>query len=226
MVGPTLITVGGPALIPVWFYGYSAIVYGISAIISLIVCYFAFKLYRMSSVKMNLFLFFGFLGLGLAFLSLTTASIYTYFYKPYFQDAIGIGLNAMNNDCYNFYYIISTISYFLILLMYLPSKLMKNKFPVLYVPLWYQSFPGFHILSSILVGVIFLINSLNFFKRKSLNSFLVMFSFATILIYHLSLMFIPFSMTFYLAAHTFLVIGFGSLLLMLIRVVRSDRKKV
>jgi hypothetical protein len=223
--GPALITVGEPALIPVWFYSYSAIVYGISALISLIISYFAFRLYRMSSVKVNLILFLSFLGLGLAFLSLTVASIYTYFYAPHLKTAISTGLNVLNKDCYNFYYLISLISYFLLLMVYIPGKI-KNKFPLLYIPLWYTNLTSFHIAASALVGIIFVINLLNYLRKKSLNSFLVMFAFLTIMIFHLSSLFVPpFGMTFYLAAHTFLIIGFGSLLFMLIRVGKNERGK-
>jgi hypothetical protein len=215
MVEPGLILISEPPLIPVWFYSYSAVVYVVSAIISFLISYFAFRLYRMSSVKTNLFLSFGFLALGLAFSSLTMTSIYTYLYVPYLRGYAS--LTAVNTSGYNFYYLASFIAYLLFVLMYLPKKI-KNRLLVLYVPLWYTNFTGFHIASALLIGYVLTANILNYLKKKSLNSFLVMFAFLTIEIFHLLLLLLPFNVTLYLAAHTFLVVGFSSLLVMLIRV--------
>lgn len=204
-----------PPLIPIWFYSYSAVVYFLSAIISFVVSLFAYKLYRKSSIKSNLFLLFSFLAIGLAFSALTFTSIYTYFYKPYFETFHN--LTSINNNGFNFYYVASIMAYLLFLVTYLPKKL-KKKFLVLYVPLWYIRFTNFHIVSIFLLAYVVIRNIANFSKKRNMNSFLVMFAFIAILAFHLLQLLIPFDVELYLFANVVLTIGFASFLTMLIRV--------
>lgn len=212
------ILISEPALIPVWFYSYSAVVYLLSAAIGFLISYFSFRLYRISSVKFNLILSLAFLALGFAFTTLTVTSLYTYFYLPYFKTLQN--LSSVNNIGFNLYYLTSLIGYLLILMMYLPEKI-KNKFFILYVPLWYTDFTTFHLVSALFLFYVVVRNVMNFTKKKNLNSFLVMFAFATMLIFHVLLLQISFTPTLYLLAHSFLTIGFGALLMMLIRVSRK-----
>lgn len=211
------IIISEPALIPVWFYSYSAIVYLISAIVGFLVSYFAFRLYRMSSVKFNLILSLAFLALGIAFTALTVTSLYTYFYLPYFKPLQNLGV--VNQTGFNLYYISSLIGYLLFLMMYLPGKI-KNKFFVLYVPLWYIDFTSFHVISILFLVYVVVRNIINFREKKNLNSFLVMFGFIVVMVFHILLLQISFTPTLYLLAHSFLITGFGALLIMLIRVSR------
>jgi len=103
---------------------------------------------------------------------------------------------------------------------------LKNKIlvPVLYVPLWYLNFTNFHIASIIILLYVAAKTILNFYKERSADNFLVMFAFAAILSFHACLLFASFDPTIYLAANSLLVAGFASLLIMLIRVVNSDRR--
>lgn len=217
-MGIETILISEPPLIPVWFYSYSAIVYLLSAIIGFLVSYFSFRLYRMSSVKLNLILSLAFLALGFAFLSLTITSLYTYFYLPHFKQFQNLGL--VNRAGFNFYYIASLIGYLLILMIYLPKKV-KEKFFILYVPLWYTDLTSFHMISILFLSYVVVRNIVNFVKRVDLNSFLVMFAFISMIVFHILLLQISFSITLYLLAHSFLTIGFGALLFMLIRVSRK-----
>jgi len=218
-----------PFLIPVWFYSYSAIVYAASALMSILVTYFSYKFFRMSKTKSALMLMFSFLFLATAFSTLTFTSLYTYLYKPYFKDNFDLGsLSYVNSIGFNLYYIASVIAYASLLLMYLPkdiSKALKNKFPVLYVPLWYLDLVNFHIASIALLAYVAARNVANFYKKKNMNNFLVMFTFISMISFHASLLFTTFDPTIYIAANTLLAVGFGSLLTMLIRVSRSGRKK-
>ncbi len=204
-----------PPLIPIWFYSYSAVVYSLSAVISFIISFFAFRLYKTSSVKLNLFILFGFLMLGLAFSALTLTSLYTYFYKPYFEAFHN--LSQINMIGFNFYYLASLAAYLLFLIMYLPKKFTKKLF-VLYVPLWYIKLPNFHIVSIFLLVCMAIKNMANFYKKKGLNSFLVMFAFIAMGSFHSLLLLTSFNVELYLLAHIILTIGFASFLMMLIRV--------
>jgi hypothetical protein len=202
-------------LIPIWFYSYSAVVYFLAAIISFTTSFFAFKLYKMSSVKMNLLLLFSFLTLGIAFSALTLTSVYTYFYKPYFEAFYD--LSMINNLGFSFYYFTSLVAYLLFLTMYLPKKFTR-KFLVLYVPLWYIQLTNFHIISILLLIYVVIKNIANFSKKRNLDSFLVMFAFITMIMFHSLLLLTHFDVELYLFAHVIITVGFASFLTMLIRV--------
>jgi len=202
-------------MVPVYFYLYSSLACAAVALISFLISYFSFKIYKKSSIKLNLILSLGFLALGIAFASLALASFYTYYYKPYSEDYAN--LTKMNYFAYNSYYILSSISYILFVVMYLPGK-MKNKFFAFYLPLWYVDNLNFHVLSILLVGYVLLVNLINCLKKRSLNSFLVTLAFLTIEVFHVLFLLVPFDVSMYLAAHTLLALGFSSLLIMLIRV--------
>jgi mannose/fructose/N-acetylgalactosamine-specific phosphotransferase system component IIC len=201
-------------MIPVYFYMYSFLASAAVAFISFLISYFSFKIYRKSSIKLNLVLSLGFLALGIAFTSLTLASLYTHNYNP-LEDYEN--LTKVNNAAYNSYYILSLISYILFVMMYLPGK-MKNKFFVVYLPLWYVDSLSFHTLSIFLVGYVLLANLINCLKKRSLNSFLVTLAFLGLEVFHILLLLTSFDVSMYLAAYTLLTIGFSSLLIMLIRV--------
>ena len=223
-----------PFLIPVWFYGYSAIVYAISALISVFVMYFSYKFFRVSKTKSSMILLFSFLFLTMAFSSLTFTSLYTYLYKPYFKENFNIGsLSLVNSAGFYFYYVTSVVAYFSMLMMYLPGdlgkifgKAFKKGLAVLYVPLWYLDLVDFHVASILIMVYVSIKTMTNFYKRRNVDNFLVMFSFLSIVSFHTCLLFVPFDPTIYLAANSLLIMGFTSLLLMLIRVSRSDKKKV
>lgn len=212
-----------PLLIPVWFYSYSAVIYFASALTSFLIAAFSYRLYKMSKFKLSLPLMFSFLLLGLAFSALTATSVYTYLYKPYFKDFFSLGL--VNSIGFNFYYITSLLGYALILLMYLPEKIKKNFF-VLYVPLWYINLMSFHVVSIVLLAGAAITNVINFYRKRNLDTFLVMFAFVTLVFSHLFMMMVPFDATVFLAANALIAVGFSSLLFMLIRVSWSDRKKI
>jgi hypothetical protein len=212
-----IVLISEPLLIPIWFYSYSAVVYFLAAIISFITSFFAFKLYKVSSVKLNLFLLFSFLALGLAFSALTLTSVYTYFYKPYFETFYS--LSKMNKMGFNFYYLTSLVAYVLFLVMYLPKKFSKRFF-VLYIPLYYINLTNFHIISILLLLFVVIKNIANFYKKRNLDSFLVMFAFITMISFHSLLLLTPFDVELYLLAHVIITVGFASFLTMLIRVSR------
>jgi hypothetical protein len=156
--------------------------------------------------------------------------MYTYLYKSYFRINLNLGdLGFVNSAGFNAYYITSTIAYLSLLMMYLPRDIknfFSNKLPVLYLPLWYLNFVNFHIASILILLYVVVKNVANFYKKRNFDNFLVMFAFISIVIFHACLLLASFDSTIYLAANSLLAIGFASLLLMLIRVSRSDRKKI
>ena len=202
--------------IPLWFYEVSSGIYLLSAIICFFVGYFAFKAYKMYSKKNLLYFFLGFTILGIGFLILTLPSIYVYLALEFYEQP-PISINEINYIGFSLYYITSLIAYILLASMYLSEKI-KNKFFVLFVPLWYADSLEFHLLSLVLILLVFIQTIFNSLKKKKLNSYLVSFTFLCLSIFHLLLILIPFNVTMYLIANLILITGFASLLYMLIRV--------
>jgi len=220
---------GAAPLIPVWFYLFSSLAYGLAALISLFVSYFSFKLYKTSNIKSHRNLSLVFASLFVAYSILTFTSMYTYFYHPYLRNVYipllskYLSLGEVNTTGYGLFYLASLTAYALLFLMHLPEK--KRILPVLFVPIWYVDLNEFHAIAIILLGYVAIKTFANFLKVRSLNSFLVFFSFLMLTSFHLFLILISFNALWYLAAHSFLLIGFSSLLFTLIRVNRSGRKK-
>jgi hypothetical protein len=218
-----------PFLIPVWFYIYSTIVYAASAVISLLITYFSYKFFKISRSRQSLIFMFSFLLLGIGFSALAFTSMYTYMYKPFFKDAVGLSLSLLNSAGLSMYYVTATVAYVSILLMYLSNdlfKFLRKKLLVLYVPFWYLDLSDFHLASILILAYVLVRNVVNFYKSRNVNSFLVMFAFLCIIGFHSFLLFASLDPTAYLVANTVLAVGFCSLLIMLIRVSRIDRKKI
>jgi len=209
-------------LIPVWFYIFSGLAYFAAAAISLAVCYFAFRIYRTTAQKKIMLLSVVFLILGFAFLSLTVSSIYTYFYLPFFKNFLGISLTLFNNNAFTLYYLLSLFSYILLFFTYFPED-SRKKLYLLYVPLWFSGVDGFHVASVILLAFVVYRAVYNFYKSKSTNTFLVLLAFSLMTVFHVTMLLLPFDVTYFLVSHSLLVVGFLSLLAMLIRVNKNGR---
>ena len=227
MTGFEILAIAGSeieTLIPIWFYIFSGVAYFAAAAISLAVCYFAFRIYRTSRQKKIMFLSIVFLLLGIAFVSLTISSVYTYFYQPYLRDSLGISLTAFNKSAFSFYYVLSLLSYVTLFITYFPDEVRK-KFYVLYVPLWFSGADGFHIVSILLLAFVVYRALSNFYKSRSTNSFLVLLAFSLMAVFHVTMLMLPFDLTYFLVSHALLAVGFLSLLVMLIRVNRSGKRR-
>jgi len=204
-----------PLLVPVWFYSYSSVVYAVTALVSFLISYFSFRLYKMSLLNMNLMMMLTFVFMGVAFSVLAATSYYTYMSSNSFK----LYENLYGVVKYGFmgYYTLSLVAYILLTVMYLPRKFREKLF-VAYMPLWYLDFTAFHIISAVLVGYIVIMNLVNFMKKRKIDSLLVLLAFVMIELSHVMMMLTQFDAVLYLVAHAFLAVGFASLLAMLIRV--------
>jgi len=202
------------SLIPEWFYLYSGLVYLLSLAISFLVSYFSFRLYRISSSRKQSLLAVAFLLIGIGFTFLSAASFYTY------ENSKSLDQSAfdLNNNAYSMYYVLTLAAYLFIVMINLPKKDEKL---FLIVPLWFINSSQFHLTALLFLIYISARSVFNFFKVKTEDAFLVMFAFLMITLFHVFLLLMPFGIELYLVAHTFLIVGFLSLLAMLIRVTRK-----
>lgn len=201
-------------LVPEWFYLFSGLIYLLAFAISIFVSYFSFKLYRITSSKPHALLSISFLLIAIAFAVISLTSVFTYQQSQ----SLTQDIFNLNSSSYNIYYILTLAAYLFLVMINLPKE--DKKFYLL-VPLWFISSSQFHIVALMFLIYISARTVFNFFKTKNQDAFLVMFAFLMITLFHVFILLIPFGVELYLAAHIFLIVGFLSLLTMLIRVTRK-----
>lgn len=201
-------------LVPEWFYLFSGLVYLLAFAISVFVSYFSFKLYRVTSSKSHALLSVSFLLIAIAFAVISLTSIFT------FENSQSLTQDIfnLNSSSYNIYYVLTLAAYLFFVMMNIPKK--DERFYLL-VPLWFISSSQFHIVALMFLVYISARTVFNFFKVKTADAFLVMLAFLMIFLFHIFILLMPFGVELYLAAHAFLIVGFLSLLAMLIRVTRK-----
>jgi len=200
------------SLVPLWFYGLATVTYMFVSVVCFLIAFLALRSYRIISSTSYIHLFFSFLILGFAFLALLVPSALTYLYRG----LVPSGMNRVNYLGFMTYYTLSLFSYIILTLLYLPRK--KRELPLIFVPLWYADSTRFHVSSIIMILYVFLRSLLNSLKKRNRDSYLVSYSFLSLLIFHLLLLLVPFNVRIYVTANVFLLTGFLSLLYMLLRV--------
>ena len=212
-------------LIPYRFYGVDSVFYIVSSIIGFLVSYYAYRLYDITGKKSHLYFYLSFVLLSMGLLTIGLASAYGYinFFEhgqPSGQQTIIDTVVFVDDFGYWIYYIVSLVAYGLLSYSYLPDKTKAGLTPIM-IPMWYTGFPYFNILSFFLLSYAIFNAIVNYTSKKNLNSFLVMAAFSLIGLYHLLLFFTSFDKIIYVAAHLSLILGFLSLLAMLMRVSRK-----
>lgn len=204
-------------LLPVRFYGYDSLIYLACALIGFLISYKAYKLHSITEDKRHFYLYSAFTLLSVGFLIISITSAYSY--SKFFLQGQEIVFNP-NFDLadmgYWIYFFSSLISYILFALMYLPEE-HKSKF-LLVLPISLNYYSYFNTVLLFLIAFTALRSAMNYFSKRSFNSFLVMACFISICAYHTILLFTPFHKIFYIMAHVFLIVGFLSLLTMLLKV--------
>ncbi len=204
-------------LVPPWFFGFDSVMYLLSALIGFLVSFHAFKLYNVTSKKSHFYLYasFAILGMGLLVLGVTTVFSISISSASVFAD------NVSWVDDFGFwiYYASSVFAYGLLVMMYLPEKL---RFPI-FLPVWFNGFPYFHVLSFFLISYVIFKSASNYVLNKNSNALLVLVAFTLMGLYHLLSLFTSLNEIMYVFAQLSLLSGFVSLLIMLTRVNKFER---
>jgi len=225
-------------IIPVWFYGFDSAMYFVSSIVGFLLSFYFYKIYSLSSDKKHSYLYLGFLLLSIGLLSLAITDLYSYiaFSNCHASCILGIidDVFSLEDFAYLAYFGLSLMAYILFILAYGSESPKFSKgmllFFVLYVILiakfvpisgecnvW-ESYHGyFHLTSMIMLIFVSFRNVANYFEKKSLNSLLVMNAFIFISLFHVFHLFVFISGWMYVFAHISMLIGFSSLLLMVLR---------
>ncbi len=209
-------------LIPYSFLGFDALIYLLSAAIGLVVAYYAFRVYSFTENKSHAYLHMGFVALGLGFLILSIATSYAFInLKVFCQQPQECYANMLDpafdlwDMGYWIYYIASIIGYGFFALMYLP-RLRKKLFFIL--PVWYVAFPYFHLLSFFIISYVVFRSLVGYLNSRTANSLLVFTAFLFIGIFHLLSLLNIFGKAVYVIAHIILLLGFLSLLAVLLKI--------
>jgi len=203
--------------VPGHFYGFDTGIYLISAIIGFAISYYAYRAYKLTDSDTHKYLFSAFSILSAGLLTMCITSAYSYalwfttgemsIFSPLFGiDDIGMWVH----------FLASFIAYAMLIMMYAPKKY-RDKLLIL-LPIASNNFIYFNVILFFMISYVAFRSIANYLTTRKRNAMLVMVSFVLIALYHLFLMFMPFYRGFYAFAHISLIVGFLSLLYMLIKV--------
>lgn len=227
--------------VPLWFYEFGSAMYVIASIVGVLLSYYSFKLFSLTSKRQHMLLHSAFIFITFGFLALSIGNVYSYFNFESCQPQCRIDPTDPTYFWIRFgnygYYFTTLVGYSLLALSYF--KTTKGKFffgvappsislffqfegasSVLY-PFTNYYFQAFHALSIIILSYIVMQTAANYFKTKSMYSLLVFAGFAFIVIYHVLMSLAPFRPALFTLAHLSLLAGFSSLLIMLVQVNRK-----
>lgn len=211
---------------PYSFLGFDSGIYLVAAIIGFILAYYAFRTHQMTSNKSHFYLYLGFAILSMGLMILSMTSFYTFInykvlcatpeacYTAVFDSTLDI-----RDFGYWIYYISSVVAYCLFALMYIPK--FKEKLPAFSILFWWAAFPYFHLLSFFIISYVIFRSMINYVTRRNSSSLLVFLTFLFMGIFHVLLLLAPYGKIIYAGAHIILLIGFISLLAVLIRINRK-----
>lgn len=206
-------------LIPLWFFGYDALFYIAALLIGLATAFYAYKVYSLTGKRQHFFLFMGFAVLSVGFLSLVLTSIYIFLQIS----TPGFVVYNTTFDIMDFgfimYYLISVVAYCFFIFMYLPEE--KKKLPIFsIIPWWFVLFPFFHLLATLMLAFVVFRSFINWNQKKTRSGFAVFAAFSGIGLFHLLSFFTFLFAMFYIIGSVCLILGFLSLLIVLVRVSR------
>jgi len=192
-----------------------------SAVISFLIGYYALKAYKASSERALLFLHFGFVILGVSMLLrvVTTAYITIAILEESLpKPVLGVA--------YIIYPLIELIAYAMFAVTYTyQTKISTELIVPAQIPLLRLfSNPVLELLSTVLLAYVMVRSMMNFVSKRSNSALLVSLGFLFIFLGQVFFLFAPFDVTLfvYLLGHFFNLIGFLSLLIMLVQVSHSE----
>lgn len=203
--------------IPLWFFGLDFFVYGLCSLFAFLVSWFAYNISQLSGKKShhNLYLSFALLGAGMLAVSLSSLIIFS---QPY-VGALSESISGLDDLGYWIYYITSIAAYGLLAYTYMSEARPAAVAPFV-IPAWPLVYSHFNLVSLILLSFTVFNMAINFVSKKTQNSLLILVGFSLITLYHLLLLFMPFTNIIYLASHFLLIVGFSLIVVVLRRVGR------
>lgn len=231
--------------VPGWFYGLDPALHFISALIGFLLSFYFRKAYTLSTDKKHVYLHVGFLLLAISSLILGLTDAYDYLAVKKCQslDSCTAGLidNAYSMEVFSYflYFGLSIAAYLLFLFAYSPEWIRSSKFFIMIfilclfsVPLLlpasggiitgYSYYEYFNLVAFAMLIFVSFRNAVNYIEKRTPASFFVVLSFIFIALSHLFLFFSSINDLMYVLYHVSLLIGFGSLLITIIKLKIMD----
>jgi hypothetical protein len=220
-------------MIPSWFYGSDAIMYFISAMIGILLSFYFYKIYSISSEKRHLNLFWGFsmLSFGLLSLSVSNAASYISFWSCRQGCSLGLLGSTFTTESFSYfvYFGLSILAYAMFIYAYTPKKFWPKGLPKMLASLyfvivivalpirsgnivWYNYSGFFDIVAFLMLGFVTFLNFMNYREKKGKESLIVVVSFALLAGYHFIRLFLSINSSSYVLAHLSMMASFVLLL--------------
>lgn len=235
-------------LSPVWFYGVDPALHFAGAAIAFLLSFYFHKIYALSRDKKHMYLHMGFLLLAISSLALTITDTYNYVAFTRCQNEgdciLGYTDNLLSLEDFSYflYFGLSITAYMLFLFAYWPAGIAFSRLFILaffiylfVVPLvlpapggstiGFAYFEYLNLVAFIILAFISFRNAINYAEKKTSGSLFVVFSFGFISLAHLFLLFSSLNGLMYMLYHISLLIGFGSLLMMVLTAENKARYK-
>lgn len=235
-------------IIPLWFYEYGSVMYLFAATIGILLSYFSYRIFELTKRKYHQTLAIAFFLITAGFVALEITNTYNFVSFESCAPSCQIpssGIIYERNIVGNYiYYITSIGGYILLAMSYRKLRIKIGKiFPAIipavginilipgqdifiFYPFETSFFLVFHAISIVLLAYIAFKTGMNYVKTRDYLSFLVFLGFAFMMIYHILMYALSFSATFFALAHFSLLLGFISLLYMLVKVRAGGRAKI
>jgi len=229
-------------IIPLWFYGFDSVVYFIASLIGFLLSFYFHKMYSFSSEKKHKYLYLGFLLLSFGFLLISFTNTYSYLNFKNCRVSCTLGLIgdvfSLEDYSYFTFFGLSLLAYSFFVLAYWDENFKHSRTLIflfliymlmvfIFLPRetdltrWYSFVGYFHMISLAMMAFVSFKNFLNYKEKKSLNSLMVFYSFAFLSLFHLFYLISFMNEWMYVFSHLFMLIGFTTLLAMVLRVKRK-----
>jgi hypothetical protein len=204
-----------------WIFGVNIILHALSALVALLVSFFSYRAYKLTSDRKYVYLLAGFLLLAVSMVLKAVADIFIYEFWVFFYE-------PLKNITFVYVHLSASIllmvAYALFVSIYLKAKdLLLYVLVLLSVLLAALSYTGiilFNLIAALMLFFVCLQTYRNFTKRMSLNSFLVFMAFMLLVCSHVFAMFsvLPPNLRFYSLGNVFQLLSYLGLGFMLSRV--------
>lgn len=221
-----------------WSYASSAVIgpgvviQFFGALVALAIALFGFKAYRLTEDKKYLYFSgaFGLLSIELFFYAATLLARFVY-YENFKHIDPGFLLNISQGVKFVLMFaILMAYAIFVIIYGRMGSRSVMALVGALVLALVvysyrFQSLTGFNLSAALLLLFIVYYTTINFYKTQKKNAFLVLLAFVLLLVGHLLFIVERFDSVFFLLGNISQLVGYLSLLLMVVRINKYGRKK-
>jgi len=223
---------GNVFITPQWFFGYDIALELIFAVVTLLVSYYAYKIYKLSGQNHSRLFSLAFLFIGLSYI---VQSILNFLILEKLDDAVCGMINLQNVYLLNLFGIyFHTILFIigLIILVYSSLKIENvGAFVLLIVlvfsTLYFSPYKTFmlYLLSTLMLGFIAYYYLENYWNNRKATTLIVLIAMIFLFISYLQFIFATDSSTYYAIGHLMELVAYSLILVNLLLILRAGKQK-